>query len=177
LSSFLIIDRLGKGSFGNVFLVKKKVGDQTPYAMKILEKSKVMQNNLIKYAMTERNVLCFTKHPFIIGLNYAFQSKERLYLILDFCPGGDMGMALSKQRRYKESEARMYACEILTAIEYLHRNEIVFRDLKPDNIVFDSEGHACLTDFGLSKEGMSQDMQSTSFCGSVAYLAPEMLKR
>lgn len=88
-----------------------------------------------------------------------------------------MGLMLSRERKFPESLARMYLCEILLAVEYLHQNKIVFRDLKPDNVVFDSDGHALLTDFGLSKEGLDVGQQSTSFCGSVAYLAPEMLKR
>ena len=122
--------------------------------MKILEKEKILKQNLVRYALTERNVLCLAKHPFIVGLNYAFQTNQRLYLILDYAPGGDMGMALSKLKRFTEEVARIYLCEIILAIEYLHHNNIVFRDLKPDNVVFDSEGHALLTDFGLSKEGL-----------------------
>lgn len=90
------------------------------YAMKVLEKSKVLKQNLVRYAMTERNVLCLAKHPFIVGINYAFQSSQRLYLILDYCPGGDMGLMLSRQRRFSEELARTYLCEILLALEYLH---------------------------------------------------------
>lgn len=88
-----------------------------------------------------------------------------------------MGLMLSRERRFPEQLARIYLCEILLALEYLHQNKIVFRDLKPDNVVFDEDGHALLTDFGLSKEGLGGTQQSSSFCGSVAYLAPEMLKR
>ena len=73
---------------------------------------------------------------------------------MDYCPGGDMGMALSKSKRFSEEIARTYLCEIILAIEYLHQSNIVFRDLKPDNVVFDEDGHALLTDFGLSKEGL-----------------------
>lgn len=153
LQSFNLIERLGKGSFGSVYLVEKK-SNKKIYAMKVLEKEKVLKQNLVRYAMTERNVLCLAQHPFIVSLNFAFQSYQRLYLILDYCPGGDMGMALSKQKRFTEEVARMYLCEIILAIEYLHQNNIVFRDLKPDNVVFDDEGHALLTDFGLSKEGL-----------------------
>lgn len=86
-------------------------------------------------------------------------------------------MALAKHRRFTEDIARVYAAEILLAIEYLHKNKIIFRDLKPDNVIFDSDGHALLTDFGLSKTGMDSQAKSTSFCGSVAYLAPEMLRK
>lgn len=92
LDQFEIIDKLGKGSFGSVFLVRRKDDpNKTNYAMKVLEKDKVLAQNLIRYAKTERNVLCLAKHQFIVGLEYAFQSFSRLYLIMEYCPGGDMG--------------------------------------------------------------------------------------
>ena len=178
LESFEVIEALGKGSFGSVYLVRK--ADDTSgkhYAMKVLEKDKVLAQNLIRYAKTERNVLSLANHQFVVSLNFAFQSTSRLYLIMDYAPGGDMGMALAKNRRFPVELARVYAAEIVLAIEYLHNQNIIFRDLKPDNVVFDSEGHAMLTDFGLSKTGVGSQDMSSSFCGSVAYLAPEMLRR
>lgn len=131
----------------------------------------------MKYAVAERNVLSITKHPFIVGLNYAFQTRDKLFLILDYCPGGDLGRVLVKEKRLNESRARIYLAEVLLALEDLHKRDIIFRDLKPDNVVLDNEGHALLTDFGLSKEGVLDNQGARSFCGSVAYLAPEMLKR
>lgn len=92
--SFEPLSLIGQGSFGEVYLVMKKDSRQSLYAMKILQKKKIMAQNLIKYAVTERNVLSITKHPFIVGLNYAFQTKDKLFLILDYCPGGDLGKAL-----------------------------------------------------------------------------------
>ena len=145
--------------------------------MKVLNKSKIMGQNLIRYAKTERNVLSYTKHPFIVGLNYAFQTNEKLFLILDYCPGWDLGRVIQKERRFTEERARIYIAEVITALEDLHKRDIIFRDLKPDNVVLDAEGHALLTDFGLSKEGVLDNQAAKSFCGSVAYLAPEMLKR
>lgn len=92
LESFEIIEKLGKGSFGSVFLVRKKDDpEKKNYAMKVLEKDKVLAQNLIRYAKTERNVLCLAKHQFIVGLEFAFQTTSRLYLIMEYCPGGDMG--------------------------------------------------------------------------------------
>lgn len=88
-----------------------------------------------------------------------------------------MGMALAKHRKFELDVARVYAAEVVLALEYLHNNNIIFRDLKPDNVVFDQDGHCLLTDFGLSKQNVSATTVSNSFCGSVAYLAPEMLKR
>jgi serine/threonine protein kinase len=145
--------------------------------MKVLRKDKVMAHNLIKYAKTERNVLSYIKHPFIVSLNYAFQTPEKLFLILDYCSGGDLGFQISKEKRFDEPRAKIYMCELVLALEELHKRDIIFRDLKPDNIVLDDEGHAMLTDFGLSKEGMFDNTMTKSFCGSLAYLAPEMIKR
>ena len=131
----------------------------------------------MKYAITERNVLTFCNHPFIVKLHAAFQTFDRLFLVLTYCPGGDLAKYLSKEKRFAESKAKLYAAEILLALEHLHKKDIIYRDLKPDNVVLDSEGHALLTDFGLSREGVYDQIVAKSFCGSVAYLAPEMLKK
>ena len=167
---------LGKGSFGEVYLVEKKDTRQK-FAMKILMKNKIMGQNLIRYAMTERNVMSVIKHPFIVSLRYSFQTDNKLYLILDYCPGGSLASYLIKEKRFSEERAKIYLCEVLLGLEELHKRDIIFRDLKPDNVVIDSEGHALITDFGLSKEGVLGTDSAKSFCGSVAYLAPEMIKR
>jgi len=112
-----------------------------------------------------------------VGLKFAFQTPEKLFLLLDYAAGGNMSRALHKDRRFTEDRAKMYLAEILLALADLHKRDIIYRDLKPDNIVFDSKGHALVTDFGLSKEGVVGANQAKSFCGSPAYLAPEMLKR
>ncbi|KAL4429689.1 hypothetical protein ABPG74_017098 [Tetrahymena malaccensis] len=176
-NSFIVHGLIGKGSFGEVYLVEKKDSQQL-YAMKVLHKSKIMRHNLTRYALTERNVLSVTKHPFIVRLNFAFQTQDKLFLILKYCPGGDLGEHLQKEKRFSEDRVRNYLAEITLALEHLHKKDVIFRDLKPDNIVLDHEGHAMLTDFGLSKEGvLDHSTGAKSFCGSVAYLAPEMLKR
>ena len=175
-NNFICLALLGQGSFGEVYLVNKKYTNEY-YAMKVLDKKKIEQQNIFKYAMTERNVLSIINFPFIVKLNYAFQTKEKLFLLLDYCPGGDLSKQLQIQTRFSEPKAKFYICEIALAIGELHKHDIIFRDLKPDNIVIDKEGHAMLTDFGLSKEGVDDKRIAKSFCGSVAYLAPEMLNR
>jgi protein-serine/threonine kinase len=170
------LQELGKGSFGEVYLVQK-LDTMKLYAMKILKKDKILGQNLVKYALTERNVLSYVKHPFIVGLNYAFQTSDKLFLILDYCPGGDLGWHLQREKRFSEYRARIYMAEVILALEELHRRNIIFRDLKPDNVLLDEEGHALLTDFGLSKENIHENNSAKSFCGSVAYLAPEILMR
>lgn len=171
---FVAINVLGRGSFGEVFLVEKQ-GTGQLYAMKCLKKEKIMGQSLIRYAITERNVLSYIKHPFIVSLKFAFQTTENLFLIIDYCPGGDLGSYLYREKFFTEQRAKIYLCEILLALEELHKQDIIYRDLKPDNIVLDSDGHVMLTDFGLSKEGINDMTQS--FCGSLAYLAPEMIRR
>lgn len=97
---------------------------------------------------------------------------------MEYCPGGDLGDYLEAEDCFNEEKARFYISEVILAIEDLHKRGIIYRDLKPDNIVLDKEGHAKLADFGLSKEGMEKyDNFTKSFCGSYAYLAPEMIKK
>jgi len=173
---FSPIKQIGHGSFGNVYLVQEK-RTQKFFAMKMLDKQKLISQNLIKYAITEKNVLSNINHPFIVKLYYSFQTNSKLFLVLDYCPNGDLSQIILKERRLTEESARLYLCEILLALSALHRNDIIYRDLKPDNIVLDKDGHALLTDFGLSKEGVFDNVSAKSFCGSIAYLAPEMIKK
>jgi len=174
--SFVCLALLGRGSFGEVYLVQK-IDTKHNYAMKILRKERIMGQNLSKYALAERNVLSLCDHPFIVKLNYAFQTSTKLFLILEYCPGGDLAKHLNIEKKFEEERAKFYLCEVLLALEDLHKRNIIFRDLKPENIVFDSEGHCKLTDFGLSKEGIDSNHCTKSFCGSIAYLAPEVLKK
>jgi serine/threonine protein kinase len=174
LQSFLPIMLLGKGSFGEVYLVQKKSNGQM-YAMKSLSKRRIFSHNLAKYAYTEKNIQSSLSHPFIVKLHFSFQTAAKLFLVMDYCPGGDLGHALQKAGTFPPELARAYLCEVLLAIEELHNREIIYRDLKPDNLVLDADGHAMLTDFGLSKEGVKESDFTMSFCGSVAYLAPEVL--
>ena len=175
-SSFVCLALLGKGSFGEVFLVQK-INTKERFAMKVLRKERIMGQNLLKYALAERNVLSLSHHPFIVKLNYAFQTSTKLFLILEYCPNGDLAKHLMLEKRFSEPRAKFYICEVILALENLHQRDIIFRDLKPDNVVLDEEGHCKLTDFGLSKEGVNENQFAQSFCGSIAYLAPEMLKK
>ena len=175
-SSFVCLALLGKGSFGEVFLVQK-INTQEKFAMKVLRKERIMGQNLLKYALAERNVLSLSHHPFIVKLNYAFQTSTKLFLILEYCPNGDLAKHLMLEKRFSEPRAKFYICEVILALENLHQRDIIFRDLKPDNVVLDKDGHCKLTDFGLSKEGVNENQFAQSFCGSIAYLAPEMLKK
>eukprot|EP00831_Metopus_contortus_P071803 TRINITY_DN65569_c0_g1_i1.p1 TRINITY_DN65569_c0_g1~~TRINITY_DN65569_c0_g1_i1.p1 ORF type:complete len:251 (+),score=23.97 TRINITY_DN65569_c0_g1_i1:37-789(+) len=136
-----------------------------------------MSQNLVKYALTERDVLAVTNHPFIVKLNYAFQTNSKLFFLLDYCPGCDLSLYIEKEKKFTEDRARIYLAEILLAIQDLHKRDIIYRDLKPDNVVLNKDGHALLTVFGLSKKRLLGNVTAKFFCGSIAYLAPEMIKR
>ena len=176
LKDFQAVQQIGKGSFGEVFLVKHKLTGEY-HAMKVLKKEKIFAHNLQKYVLAERNILSYINHPFIVHLKFAFQDREKVFLILEYCPGGNLSACIRRFGKLDEDVVRIYLCEILMAVSELHRRGIIYRDLKPDNVVLDSNGHALLADFGLSKEGVMDNVSATSFCGSVAYLAPEMIRR
>eukprot|EP00543_Licmophora_paradoxa_P010416 CAMPEP_0202478042 /NCGR_PEP_ID=MMETSP1360-20130828/94251_1 /ASSEMBLY_ACC=CAM_ASM_000848 /TAXON_ID=515479 /ORGANISM="Licmophora paradoxa, Strain CCMP2313" /LENGTH=653 /DNA_ID=CAMNT_0049105303 /DNA_START=318 /DNA_END=2279 /DNA_ORIENTATION=+ len=177
LDSFKMIKVIGKGSFGKVFLVKEyKTGEM--FALKVLKKDNIIRRNQVEHTKTERSVLGYVQHPFIVALNMAFQSKDKLYFVLDYCAGGELFFHLGIHGKFHESRARFYTSEITLAISYVHSLDIIYRDLKPENVLLDSRGHVRLTDFGLSKEGISSSSSgANSFCGTPEYLAPEILNR
>lgn len=151
---------------GKVFLVNE-LETNTMYALKVLKKDNIIKRNQVEHTKTERSVLGYVQHPFIVGMNMAFQSKEKLYFVLDYCAGGELFFHLGKEGKFQEPRARFYAAEIILAISYVHSLGIIYRDLKPENVLLDSHGHIRLTDFGLSKEGISNSSSgANSFCGT-----------
>uniref|UniRef100_G3NEW2 Serine/threonine-protein kinase Sgk1 n=1 Tax=Gasterosteus aculeatus aculeatus TaxID=481459 RepID=G3NEW2_GASAC len=176
-TDFDFLKVIGKGSFGKVFLAKLK-HDEKYYAVKVLQKKVILNRKEQKHIMAERNVLLKNvKHPFLVGLQYSFQTTDKLYFVLDFVNGGELFFHLQKERTFPEPRAKFYIAEIASALGYLHSLNIVYRDLKPENILLDHEGHIILTDFGLCKEGISQTDTTTTFCGTPEYLAPEVLRK
>ncbi|XP_052451701.1 ribosomal protein S6 kinase alpha-3 isoform X5 [Carassius gibelio] len=169
---------LGQGSFGKVFLVRKTTGPDAGqlYAMKVLKKATLKVRDRVRTKM-ERDILVEVNHPFIVKLHYAFQTEGKLYLILDFLRGGDLFTRLSKEVMFTEEDVKFYLAELALALDHLHGLGIIYRDLKPENILLDEEGHIKLTDFGLSKESIDHENKAYSFCGTVEYMAPEVVNR
>ncbi|VDP11444.1 unnamed protein product [Soboliphyme baturini] len=176
-SQFELLKVLGQGSFGKVFLVRKIIGKDAGvlYAMKVLKKATLKVRDRLRTKM-ERNILAQINHPFIVKLHYAFQTEGKLYLILDFLRGGDLFTRLSKEVMFTEEDVKFYLAELALALDHLHSLGIIYRDLKPENILLDEEGHIALTDFGLCKEALI-DQKAYSFCGTVEYMAPEIINR
>ena len=173
--SFDIMEILGHGAFGKVFKCRLKTNPEKEYAMKVLKKAFLYKNKHLKYAVTECNILKQAEHPFVIKMHFSFQTPDNLYMILDYCPGCDLAYHLNKKQIFEEDEAKFFIAEIVLAIEYIHGLDVIYRDLKPENILVDNEGHCRLADFGLAKENIGEKDFAKSFCGSPAYLPPEML--
>jgi serine/threonine protein kinase len=171
---FELLQVVGKGSFGKVFQVRKKDTGKI-YAMKVLKKEQLLKRKQVAHTQTERKVLEEIDHPFIVSLRFAFQTHDKLYMVLDYFNGGELFFHLKANGRFSEELARFYAAEIVLAIECLHENTIVYRDLKPENVLLDEEGHIRLTDFGLSKDSISGNTLTHTFCGTPEYLAPEII--
>nr|XP_012418222.1 PREDICTED: ribosomal protein S6 kinase alpha-2 isoform X2 [Odobenus rosmarus divergens] len=177
-SQFELLKVLGQGSYGKVFLVRKTKGSDAGqlYAMKVLKKATLKVRDRVRSKM-ERDILAEVNHPFIVKLHYAFQTEGKLYLILDFLRGGDLFSRLSKEVMFTEEDVKFYLAELALALDHLHGLGIIYRDLKPENILLDEEGHIKITDFGLSKEAIDHDKRAYSFCGTIEYMAPEVVNR
>jgi serine/threonine protein kinase len=167
---------VGKGSFGKVIQVVKKDTGKI-YAMKVLNKKTIIERNEAEHTKSEKAILQKLAHPFLVNLNYAFQTPDKLYFVMDFVNGGELFFHLQQEERFDEPRIKFYAAEISLGLEYLHSNKILYRDLKPENILIRSSGHICLTDFGISKQGFEGGENKTqTFVGTPEYLAPEILQ-
>ncbi|XP_048475590.1 ribosomal protein S6 kinase alpha-5-like [Rhincodon typus] len=181
MENFELLKVLGTGAYGKVFLVRKVSGHDTGklFAMKVLKKASIIQKTkTMEHTKTERQVLeQIRQSPFLVTLHYAFQTDTKLHLILDYVSGGELFTHLYQRDHFSEADVRIYIAETILALEHLHKLGIVYRDVKLENILLDSEGHVVLTDFGLSKEFLTDEKERTySFCGTIEYMAPEIIR-
>lgn len=172
--AFDLLRVIGRGSFGKVYVVRKKDTNRI-YAMKVLRKSRIISRSEVTHTMAEKTVLAKIRNPFIVPLKFAFQSPDKLYLVLAFINGGELFHHLQLEGRFDENRSRFYTAELLSALECLHDFNVVYRDLKPENILIDYNGHIALCDFGLCKLNMKENERTNTFCGTPEYLAPELL--
>ncbi|KAF1778742.1 Arb2 domain [Phytophthora cactorum] len=173
VNDFDLLSVVGKGAYGKVFLAKKKHGRNAGrvYAMKVLRKQDVFKKKQVEHTKSEQRILKHVEHPFVVRLRYAFQNHQKLYLVMDYYSGGSLFVHLRKEKRFTEQRACFYAAELVLSLAHLHNMHIMYRDLKLENILMDSDGHVAITDFGLSKE----DDEGSTFVGTPEYLAPELL--
>ena len=175
-NDFQPIKLLGRGSFGEVILVRLK-STKKVYAMKILDKKILKMKKQQNHTKTERDLMVKINSPFIVNIKSAFQDDTNLYLVSEFMQGGDMFFHMHDGQIviFSHDKTRFYILELVLALESLHKNNMVYRDLKPENILLDSKGHVKLTDFGLSKILEDEDDKAFTLCGTPQYLAPEVL--
>jgi len=173
LKDFQILRVLGKGAFGKVFLVEKKDTKQY-YAMKVMRKDVIIDCEKIEATILEKNVMQEVDHPFLVGLEFCFQTEGKVYLVMQFYRGGELFTHLQAARRFTEARAKRYALQIALSLAHLHKREILYRDLKPENLLLGEDGYIYLTDFGLAKK-VEEDEVAKSSCGTPEYMAPEMV--
>ncbi|KAH6654025.1 kinase-like domain-containing protein, partial [Truncatella angustata] len=171
LADFEIQRTLGTGSFGRVHLVQSK-HNQRFYAVKVLKKAQVVKMKQVEHTNDERKMLGEVKHPFLITLWGTFQDSRNLYMVMDFVEGGELFSLLRKSGRFPNPVAKFYAAEVTLALEYLHEKNIIYRDLKPENLLLDRHGHLKITDFGFAKRVPDK---TWTLCGTPDYLAPEVV--
>ncbi|XP_060534562.1 serine/threonine-protein kinase greatwall [Cylas formicarius] len=170
IHDFYIIKPISRGAFGKVFLGAKKTNMDVMYAIKVMKKTEMINKNMVGQVVNERNALALTKSPFCVHLYYSLQTSSSIYLVMEYMVGGDLKSLLSVYGFFDESMASFYVAEVCLALQYLHRHNIIHRDIKPDNMLLSKEGHVKLTDFGLSKVHISRDLEIADFDNSTPNL-------
>ena len=174
IKAFKMISTIGRGGCGEVMLARY-IPNGKLVAIKSIPKEGIGSSNSVKHAFAERNILMMAQNPFITRLLSTFQNKESFFLALEYMPGGDLAHHLAKNKFFSPFQTQIYLAEIAMALSHLHKMDIIFRDLKPSNILIDAKGHLKLTDFGLAKYLLIED-HTSSICGTYEYLAPEMIR-
>ncbi|KAF1799104.1 camp-dependent protein kinase [Mucor lusitanicus] len=172
LDDFHLLRTLGTGSFGRVHLAQSRHNGRY-YAIKVLKKAEVVRLKQVEHTNSEKSILESAANPFMVNLWGTFQDDINLYMVMDYVPGGELFSILRKNQRFPDHVAKFYAAEVLLAIEYFHSKDIIYRDLKPENLLLDSQGHIKITDFGFAKH--VPDITWT-LCGTPDYLAPEVIQ-
>lgn len=177
INDFKILSYIGQGYFGLVSLCQYKLSNEI-FALKSISKSRLYSLKCIQTVLRERQLLeqLYNKNPFLVKMEFAFQDAECFYIGLEYVPGGNLRHQLKKNGKISLIDLRIYLAEIAICLNFLHNEGIIYRDLKPENVLIASDGHIKLTDFGLSKKISINDSTST-FCGTNIYLAPEIVNQ
>ena len=174
MDCFDIIATIGRGYYGKVRLVKTKETGEV-LAIKSIRKSKLIAQNKVQSVLSERNIMAKTEHPFIVSLKFTFQSKSKFYFGLEYVPGGELFHRIYKGSFLSRQEYRLVIAQVAIALHHLHSIGVIYRDIKPENILIAADGYIKLADFGLAKDITVDELTST-FCGTPEYIAPEIVK-
>lgn len=172
IDDFELLDMLGTGTFGHVRLGKHKATGKH-FAIKVQKKHDVIRLKQVEHVLSEKKILGMMNHPFIVRMPVAFQDSKNLYMVLELVIGGEIFSHLRKAGRFSNETSRIYASQLVLAICYLHERDIVYRDLKPENLLLDEKGFLKITDFGFAKEVADR---TWTLCGTPEYLAPEIIQ-
>ncbi|KAJ8073587.1 cytochrome c oxidase subunit 1 [Marasmius tenuissimus] len=174
LTDFEVRGTLGTGTFGRVLLVRHRhPSTQSHFALKVLRKSEIIRLRQVEHVNAERYILSRVQHPFIVDLFATFQDSLNVYMLMSYVPGGELFTHLRRAVRFTPDVTRFYLATIVLALKYLHSFNIIYRDLKPENLLLDSKGYLRLTDFGFAK---IVDDRTWTLCGTPEYLAPEIIQ-
>lgn len=176
LNDFNFLAVLGKGNFGKVMLAEEKRSGYL-YAIKVLKKEFIIENDEVESTKSEKRVFLAAareRHPFLLGLHSCFQTETRVYFVMEYVSGGDLMLHIQREQ-FTPRRAKFYAAEVLLALEYFHKQGIIYRDLKLDNILLTLDGHVKVADYGLCKEDMWFGNTTSTFCGTPEFMAPEIL--
>lgn len=176
MDDFDIISVIGRGFYGKVLLCKRKSNGEL-YAIKTIHKDQLAKSQRPGSIVAERNILMMADNPFIIQLHFAFQTHKKFYLGMEYAPGGDLFYFLQQHGIVQLCDAKLYFAEIAVALHHLHKMDVIYRDLKPENVMFDAEGHVKLTDFGLAVDCNDGTLLGSTVCGTAYYLAPEIIRQ
>uniref|UniRef100_A0A671V5H5 Serine/threonine kinase 32C n=2 Tax=Sparus aurata TaxID=8175 RepID=A0A671V5H5_SPAAU len=171
---FQILRAIGKGSFGKVCIVQKRDTEKM-YAMKYMNKQQCIERDEVRNVFRELEILQEIEHVFLVNLWYSFQDEEDMFMVVDLLLGGDLRYHLQQSVQFSEDAVKLYLCEMTLALDYLRGQHIIHRDVKPDNILLDEQGHAHLTDFNIAtiiKDGE----RATALAGTKPYMAPEIFQ-
>ncbi|XP_072293641.1 cGMP-dependent protein kinase 1-like isoform X2 [Eucyclogobius newberryi] len=174
LADFNIIDTLGVGGFGRVELVQLKSDENKTFAMKILKKRHIVDTRQQEHIRSEKLIMQEAHSDFIVRLYRTFKDSKYLYMLMEACLGGELWTILRDRGSFEESTTRFYTACVVEAFAYLHSKGIIYRDLKPENLILDHKGYAKLVDFGFAKK-IGFGKKTWTFCGTPEYVAPEII--
>lgn len=172
LEDFEMVKTIGTGTFARVTLCREKTS-RDYYALKILAIHDIIRLKQVEHVKNEKSILQDIQHPFLIKLNWCSKDKSFLYMLFPYVVGGELFSYLRSSGRFNSSTTLFYTAEIVTALEYLHSLNVIYRDLKPENLMLDQEGHLKIIDFGFAKRVTDR---TWTLCGTPEYLAPEIIQ-
>lgn len=173
IEDFYFVELLGEGAFGKVMLVQNKSNLLELYAMKVIEKSVLVKTKRVEHALNEKRVLQSVDFPFGVRLEHFCKDGKFLYFFMPYIAGGEVYSHLRQHGVFDQVTARFFAAQVVLGLEYLHTMKLIYRDMKPENLLLDCNGYIKITDFGFSKLVLSR---TYTFCGTPQYLAPEVIK-